>query len=60
MPSCLCESSRMRYVRSSGRKEEQERNIQYSSNLSLINLSIKIPELTIQGSSQKLELHSCG
>lgn len=60
MPSCLCESSRMRYVRSSGRKEEQERNIQYSLNPSLINPSIKIPELTIQGSSQKLQLHPCG
>lgn len=60
MPSCLCESSRMRYVRPTGRKEEQERNVQYSSNPSLINPSIKIPELTLQGSSYKLELHPCG
>lgn len=39
-------------------QEEQERKVQYSLNPFLMNPSIKIPELTTQGSSQRLELQS--
>lgn len=57
MPSCLRVFSDETHQ--GQQKTEQKRNVWYSLNPFLMNPSIKTPELTIQGSSQKIELHIC-